>query len=400
MMEEHFTVQAALESWQAELSQLAQDSRKRQIRTPQATEGPYLWQDGQRLVNFSGNDYLGLAGDPQIAQGVLARFQELVQTGQLPLWGSTASRLMAGASPWHAQLEAELASFYPGRQALLFNSGWHANTAVLSALAGASDAIFADRWIHASLIDGWRLSGARLYRYHHNEMAHLEELLKRHRGQHKRAFIVTEALFSMEGDEADLASLIALKARYEAFLVWDEAHAFGVLGPKGAGVAARDGLSGQVDLTVGTFGKALASSGAFVAASKLILEVLIQKSRPLIFSTALPPASAIVTLFHLACEPELVNRREKLLQLAREFHAQAQQHGWSVPGQSWIAPLILGSDTKAVQAAEHCRKAGLSLLPVRPPTVPEGSSRLRLSLRSDMTPDQWAPLWPVLEAFR
>ncbi len=392
-----FTVRDALTDWQADLRRLKDQARWRQVRTPSAAQGPFLWQDGRRLVNFSGNDYLGLAGDTQIAQQLSRHLDTLVQNQSLPLWGSTASRLMAGASPWHAELESALATLYPGRQTLLFNSGWHANTALLAALAAPGDAIFADRLIHASLVDGWRLSGARLHRYHHGDASHLENLLKRHRGQYKRAFVVTESLFSMDGDEADLAALVELKNRYEAFLVVDEAHAFGVLGPGGAGVAARDGLSGQVDLVVGTFGKALASVGAFVAADPVVIEVLLQKSRPLIFSTALPPACAVVTLFHLSLEPELASRRAVLASLAREFHAQAQTHGWTIPGHSWIAPIVLGIDARAVQAANRCVEAGLSVLPIRPPTVPEGSARLRLSLRADMTPDLWAPLWATLE---
>ncbi|NNM53448.1 MAG: 8-amino-7-oxononanoate synthase [Spirochaetales bacterium] len=392
-----FTAHDALTDWQADLTRLKDQARWRHIRTPSATQGPFLWQDGHRLVNFSGNDYLGLAGDTQIAHQLSRHLDTLVQNQSLPLWGSTASRLMAGASPWHAQLESTLATLYPGRQTLLFNSGWHANTALLAALAAPGDAIFADRLIHASLIDGWRLSGARLHRYRHADASHLEDMLKRHRGQYKRAFVVTESLFSMDGDEADLSALVELKNRHEAFLVVDEAHAFGVLGPRGAGVAARDGLANQVDIVVGTFGKALASVGAFVAADPVVIEYLIQKSRPLIFSTALPPACAVVTLFHLSLEPDLARRRTELSRLAREFHAQAQSKGWMIPGHSWIVPLMLGSDVRAVQAANRCVEAGLSVLPIRPPTVPEGSARLRLSLRADMSPEMWAPLWTTLE---
>ena len=392
-----FTAHDALAGWQAELNQLKEQARWRQVRTPTAAQGPFLWQDGHRLVNFSGNDYLGLAGDAPVARELSRHFEALVQQESLPLWGSTASRLMAGASPWHARLESALATMYPGRQTLLFNSGWHANTALLGALAGPKDVIFADRFIHASLVDGWRLSGARLHRYRHGNASHLEDLLKRYRGQHERAFVVTESLFSMDGDEADLASLIELKNRYEALLVVDEAHAFGVLGPQGAGVAARDGLSDQVDIAVGTFGKAVASAGAFVAADPVVINYLIQKSRPLIFSTALPPAFAIVTLFHLSLEAELARRRLELLSLARKFHTEAQTRGWTIPGQSWIAPVILGTDSRAVEAANRCIEAGLSVLPIRPPTVPEGSARLRLSLRADMTPEHWEPLWTVLE---
>jgi 8-amino-7-oxononanoate synthase len=388
--------QEVFETWQLELQHLDLQGRLRSFRTPTERSGPWLGWEGQRFLNLSSNDYLGLASDAKLNLELARLFYEKAKAQSLPLFGSTASRLMAGAHLVQNELEKVLEGLYPGKKVLLFNSGWHANTGILPVIVGPSDVIFADRFVHASLIDGWQLSGATLYRYRHNDRGHLEELLKRHRKKYQKSLILTETVFSMDGDEADLVSLVELKRRFESFLYLDEAHAFGVLGTGGAGLAQQEGFGHEVDFLVGTFGKALGSMGAFVACTETARDILIQKSRPLIFSTALPPSVTQTVLFYLERPQELQTRRERLKTLALQFHERARKEGILVRGSTWILPVIVGTPELAVKLAQACLNAGIWGLPIRPPTVPEGSSRLRLSLRADVEPEFLEPLWPVL----
>ncbi|NNM67655.1 MAG: 8-amino-7-oxononanoate synthase [Spirochaetales bacterium] len=384
------------EAWQLELKNLASQGRLRSFRTPVERSGPWVGWEGKTLLNLSSNDYLGLASDPELNLELARLLYEKAQAQSLPLFGSTASRLMAGAHLVQEELEAVLESLYPGKKVLLYNSGWHVNTGIIPVIVGPPDVIFADRFVHASLVDGWKLSGATLHRYRHNDMGHLEELLKQYRPKHSRSLILTESVFSMDGDEADLSALVDLKRRFDSFLYLDEAHAFGVLGKEGGGLAQQEGWDREVDFLVGTFGKAMGSMGAFVACAEIARNTLIQKSRPLIFSTALPPSVTQSVLFYFGQNEELAERRERLKKLWKQFHQRARAEGILVRGSTWIIPVVLGTPDRAVQLAQECLNAGIWGLPIRPPTVPEGSSRLRLSLRSDIEPAFLEPLWSVL----
>lgn len=363
--------------WQSELEDLRAGSGWRTIRTPVERQGKWVDFGQGRLLNLGSNDYLGLADDEVLWEQFWAQAQN---TGG-PKLGSTGSRLLSGSSPAHAELEQRLEGLYPGRSVLLFNSGYHANTGIVPVLVGPGDAVFADRLCHASLLDGVRLSGARLFRFAHNQPGALEELLAARRGQFRRVLIVTESLFSMDGDVAPLAELVALKLRYESLLLVDEAHAVGVLGPGGRGLAYDTKTAGDIDVLVGTFGKAWAGQGAWCSGSPALVELLRQKARSLLFSTALPPLSVQWQLFLLDQESELDRRRKQLLEICRQF---------SSPGP--IVPVPVGSASAVLAAAEHWAQRGVWAPAIRPPTVPADQCRLRLTLRADLDGDDLALL--------
>ena len=378
-----------------ELAELDANSRLRRLRPTTPLAGPYVEVDGRRMLDLSSNDYLGLASDTES----LAAFCE--QTAAVPelalaAGGATASRLLSGNRAVCAELEAALGRAYD-RAALVFNSGYHANIGVLPALAGREDLVLLDRLCHASIIDGVRLSGARWLRYRHGDMAHLEQLLTERRGDARRVFVVSESVFSMDGDCVDVAALVALKERYDATLVLDEAHAVGVLGPRGLGAAEASGVLGRVDILVGTLGKAFGSMGAFVVADEAICSYLVNCARSFIFSTGLPPSvhAWSVAAFRRALAADA--ERAHLAALAQRFRDALEEAGLQTYGNSQIVPVILGSDAAAVAAAEALQAEGYWSLPIRPPTVPPNTARLRFSLCANMTWDELAGVIPVLQ---
>jgi 8-amino-7-oxononanoate synthase len=353
----------------AELRELETAHRLRVPRVVDGAQGPLAIIDGRQVINFASNDYLGLAGDPRLARAA-ARCLEDAGTGV----GS--SRLICGNHREHVALEAAVADWLHHDAARLFNSGYAANVGILTALLRAGDVVFSDELNHASIIDGCRLSRAQVVVYPHADTAALEAALATHRG--RRRIVVSESLFSMDGDLADVATLAALCKRHDAALILDEAHAIGVLGPEGRGVAAAHGVS--PDVMVGTFGKALGSFGAFAATSKPISDLLWNRARSLVFSTGLPAsvAAASRSAVDLVRGSEGADRRATLERSARFLRAQIPRAlGASA---SPIVPIIVGDDRVAMACTDELLAHGLFVQGIRPPTVPPGTSRLRVGL--------------------
>ncbi|MDF1564875.1 MAG: 8-amino-7-oxononanoate synthase [Deltaproteobacteria bacterium] len=352
---------------------------RRGLRPVEGQEGPWLEVEGRRLLSFSSNDYLGLSHHPRI---IAAAHAALDRWG----FGAGASRLITGDRAVHEALEAALARLMGTEAARLFTSGYHANTGALPALAGSGDRIFSDALNHASLIDGCRLSRAEVQVYPHRDLAALERLLVRAPGGGRR-LIVTDAVFSMDGDRAPLSGLVALAEQHGATLFLDEAHALGVLGPAGrpAGLAAEAGLEARVALRMGTLGKALGTFGAFVAGSAAACEHLLGSARSFVFTTALPPVVAAAALEALAVlQDEGEARRARLFAAVDHLRAGLSALGLAVgPERTPILPLILGSPERTLRVAGRLLEEGLWVHPIRPPTVPEGSSRLRIALSAD-----------------
>lgn len=351
-------------------------------------DGRYIVTDSHRMLNLSSNDYLGLAADTDLRSKF---FNALTPETFIP--SSSSSRLLTGNFYIHQELETELAHLYGTEAALVFNCGYHANTGILPAVADGHTLILADKLVHASLIDGFRLSQTRYFRYRHNDMKHLEQLLMRFHSQYERIIIVTESIFSMDGDRADLKTLVKFKRKYPNVMLYlDEAHAFGVFGAHGLGCAEEEGVISDIDFLIGTFGKACASEGAFIVCNRLVREFLINRMRPFIFTTALSPICVAWTLFVLRHLPYMQSRRIRLHRLCNMLRLTLSAKGYSLNGDTQIIPLIIGSNKDTLLKAEALQRHGFYILPVRPPTVPEGTSRLRLSLRADLTDEEMETL--------
>ena len=327
----------------------------------------------KQYFDFSSNDYLGLSGHPKLKKAANTAIDKFGVA-------SCASRLLSGDAEIFHQLEEEVAKFKNKEAALIFNSGYQANVGIISALFAKGDCIFSDRLNHASIVDAVFLSGARLFRFRHNDPQHLELLLKKERNKFKNALIITESIFSMDGDRAPLKELVELKEKYNCQIMVDEAHATGVFGPNGSGAVEEEKLSPQVDLIMGTFSKALAGFGAYLAASKSIIDYLVNTSRSFIYSTALPPAVIACNLASLELIKDEPDRRKILLSRAAILRSRLGEKGFCVKGASQIIPVILGDNSRALAFAAAFQKNGYWALAVRPPTVPRGEARLRLSL--------------------
>ncbi len=369
-----------LESYKKELKEIHENCCDRKINSFKK-EGKYIFEENKRYLNLSSNDYMGIAEDKKI----LKRF---ININEFSL-GSASSRLLTGSSYVHAKLECLLAALFRKDKALIFNSGYHANTGIMSALLTKKDVVFSDKLNHASILDGIKLSDAKMFRYKHLDYNHLEELLQKHRNEYENAIIVSESLFSMDGDIADLNRLIELKKKYNAILVVDEAHAFGVYGSKGLGIAEVQNCIQDVDLIVATFGKAVGSVGAFCTGDDILINYLINKCRPLIFSTALPEINVAFS-YCIITEilPNLQHEKKELLKTAEKLRRDLKNAGLQTLGESHIVPVILGTNDLAVKVSKELIKNGYYLLPIRHPTVAEGSSRIRISLRADISYDE------------
>ncbi len=330
--------------------------------------------DGRSLINFGSNDYLGLAVDPRLARAA-------PYVAKAHGWGAGSSPLLAGWSDAHQGLAEALAAFEQTEAALLFPSGFAANLGTIAALTGPGDAVYVDRLDHACLIDGARLSGARLRVFPHNDAPRLAALLARDRGRFRRSLIATEGIFSMDGDMAPLADLVTLAEEFGAMLLVDEAHATGLFGPDGRGAAAACGVADRIPVRVGTLSKALGSMGGFVAGSKRLIDHLVNQARPLIFSTALPAVAVVAAQMALEISQLEPWRRERVFALADRLRAALGDAGIDViPSVGPIVPVLLGEAERAVQVSERLRDRGLYVPAIRPPTVPEGTARLRISL--------------------
>ena len=339
------------------------------------------------VVDLSSNDYLGLATRTDLRDEFLSRI-----AGEMPALSASASRLLAADQRWHEQLESRLATMY-GRPVLLFNSGYHANTGLLSALASEpSTLILADRLVHASMIDGIVLSRAPFKRFPHNDFDRLETILKKEAGEYDRIIVAVESVYSMDGDRADLKALVELKRRYPNVILYiDEAHAFGAKGRDGLGLVASMEEMEEVDIIVGTFGKAAASVGAFCAVSPTIRDYAVNRARSFIFSTALPPINCAWTDFIVEKLPSLKAERTHLQLLEDTLHeslASLPKDARMMSHSSHIVPYIVGDASATLRLSARLLEEGFKVLPIRTPTVPPGTERLRISLSAALTTDQ------------
>ena len=348
-----------------------------------------------RGVNLCSNDYLGLAESAALREATLAAVQASARTG------GTGSRLLSGHSLVWDEAEAEFAAFAGTEAALYFGSGYAANIGLLTSLLRKDDIVFSDALNHASLIDGIRLSGARKVIVPHLDLNGLESALIDASGMRGRKLIVTESIFSMDGDVADIDALVKLADKYGAGLVVDEAHATAVHGPSGRGMVAAAGHTENVVATIHTCGKALASAGAFVCGSRTLREHLINHARTFIFTTAMPGYMAGQVRAALKLAVSMDAERTALRNLAREFSALLRDDAWDLSGSmTQIVPAIIGGNEEAVSAAEHLRNEGFAVRAIRPPTVPEGRARLRFSLTSAIRMEDLVRLHGALEAWR
>ena len=368
-----------LDHYAEQLDQLRQQGNFRQFRSNQQ-QGKTIEIQQQQMLNLSSNDYLGLASDLRLRE----QFFDETPNAQR-LMSASSSRLLTGNFPAYEQLEATLTQLFHGRAALLFNSGYHMNIGILPALADAKTLILADKLVHASMIDGIRLSSAKYLRYRHNDLAHLQQLLTQYHADdnYERIIVVTESIFSMDGDETDLAALVALKQQFAKVMLYvDEAHAIGVLGQQGLGCAELYDVIDAIDFLVGTFGKAVASVGGYLICDPIIRDYLINRMRPLIFSTAQPPICMAWTQFMLNQIVHMQAQRQHLAALSQSIQQGIQAKGFACPSTSQIVPVIIGDSTATVSKARQLQTAGFYVMPVRPPTVPQGSSRLRICLNT------------------
>jgi 8-amino-7-oxononanoate synthase len=369
----------------AELEGLARDGLRRRLSVRGGRQTARVVLDGKELVNFGCNDYLGLAADERLA---FAAREAIEREG----WGSGASPLVSGRSGVHAELERRLAEFEGTEAALVFPSGFAANAGVLPALVDEGDVIFADAKNHASLIDGCRLSRAVRFVYPHCDCGALERQLQESAG-FRRRLIVTDTLFSMDGDLAPVVPLAELAERYDAMLMVDEAHATGVFGRMGRGVvehlsAKCRGLEERVHIRVGTLSKALGTGGGFVCGRQSLIDWLANRARTYVFSTAQPSATSAAALAAINIVHNEPIRRQSLLAMAADVRSQLQKQGWDIlRSQSQIIPLVLGDPDKATQLAGRLRDVGIFVPAIRPPTVPQGESQLRLSLCYHHSPE-------------
>jgi 8-amino-7-oxononanoate synthase len=351
----------------------------RRLRPTESPAEPVARRDGRELVNLCSSNYLGLAGDPRLV--------EAAARGAVRGGGAGSSRLMAGHDPAFAELEEKVAAFKGTERALVLGSGYLANVGILTAVLDRDAAVFADRLNHASLIDGVRLSGARSHRYRHLDLEHLERLLQA--SDAPRKLIVTDTVFSMDGDVAPLRELVSLKERYGAALLVDEAHAGGVLGPHGEGLAHELGIAGEVELQMGTFSKAYGAYGAYVAASGAWIDHLVSACRTLVYSTALPPAVVATIDAAVDLVRDADDRRAALRAKAERFRAGVRAAGFDTGGSTTqIVPALVGESERALALAAALEEHGVLAVGIRPPTVPAGTARLRFSLLATHTDEQ------------
>lgn len=377
-----------LPDWRKSIEARKAQGLYRQRLCLESAQGPLITVQGERLLAFCSNDYLGLASDPRLVESAS---QAMHEAG----FGAGASHLVTGHHRFHHQLEEALAEFTGREAALLFSTGYSANLGVLSALCDRGDTLVEDKLNHASLLDGARLSGARLLRFHHNDTESLNTRLDQAEGL---KLVAVDGVFSMDGDLAPLPEQVDACTAGQALLMVDDAHGFGVLGNTGRGTLEHYGLSAhQVPILMGTLGKALGTSGAFIAGSRDLIDMLIQFARPYIYTTAMPPLIAAATLKSLDILTQESWRREHLRNLIHSFRQGALAQGWDLmPSPSPIQPIRVGSAEAALRLSAQLRTRGILVTAIRPPTVPAGASRLRITLTAAHTDAQVDTLLSVL----
>jgi 8-amino-7-oxononanoate synthase len=376
----------------ARLAALREANVFRAPKTVESRAGASITVQGKTYVDMSSNDYLGLTEHPAL---IAAAKDALDRWGT----GAGAARLLTGTTALHSELEQTVAAFKGTESAIVCNSGYQANSAVFSALFGKGDVLFVDKLAHASIIDGVRLCGAKVYRFKHNDMQHLSDLLVAHRGEGELACVVTETVFSMDGDICPLAELVSLKERHDAYLFVDEAHATGVYGARGAGMCEELGLSDRVDIMMGTFSKALGSFGAYIASRRVIIEMLENTMRGYIFSTALPPAVIAASRAAIEVVKNEPERRLVVRERSARFRALMRERGLDVAGETQIVPWMIGDEGKALATAQHLRDAGFWSAAIRAPTVPKGAARIRCAVTYHTTDEEIERFVDVAERF-
>lgn len=373
-----------------ELKQLRSQGLFRSLKSLSSAQGREVVLDGKKVLNFCSNDYLGLAADPRLGR---AAWQAMERVG----FGSGASRLVCGNFDEHGLLEDDMARMKKTAAALVFSSGYMANAGIISALAGKGDVVFSDKLNHASIIDGILLSRAELKRYPHRDVGALEEFLAKS-GDGRRKLIVTDTVFSMDGDTAPLAEIVSLAKKYRAWLMVDEAHAFGVLGPTGAGLAEELGLAEDIEVQMGTLSKAAGSFGAYVAGSRELIDYLVNMARSFIYTTGMPPALAAASRAALQIMREEPERRRRIISHACRMREGLQRAGFdTLQSVTPIIPVMMGDAARALEWSQRLMERGVFVRAIRPPTVPRGGSRLRVTVSAAHTDDDIAR---CLEAFR
>jgi len=371
-----------------ELDGLRQKGLLRQIPWIEGPVGPRVRMGGREVILLCSNDYLGISQSPALAKAAKEAMEK---------WGcgAPASRSIAGSLGIHRELEEELAQLKGTSSALLFSTGYMANIGLLTTLLREGDLILSDELNHASIVDGCRLSRAEVWIYRHRDMDHLAELLRR--SNHRRRLIVTDGVFSMEGDIAPLREIKELAGRYDAFVMLDDAHATGVLGREGRGTAEHFGLLGQIEVQMGTLGKALGVMGAFVAGERVLIDYLINRCRPFMYTTSPPPPLVAMSKAALKVMREEGWRRERLWENTRRLREGLRELGFRVRGETPIVPVLIGDNRLVMEASRRLLELGVFVQGIRPPTVPEGASRLRVSVSASHGDQE---IEEALEAFR
>jgi 8-amino-7-oxononanoate synthase len=391
----HSTYSSSLsDALAAELAQIRERDRERTLKRTWNRRGAVVETDSGTAIDFSSNDYLGLASDVRLSETASRAMREHGV-------GAGAARLVSGNNPEHEALETDLATFFGVERALVFGSGYAANVGTISALVERGDVIFSDALNHASVIDGCRLSRAEVHVYPHADMGALALLLDRHRASARRALIVTDGLFSMDGDAAPIAEIVDLARRFDAWTYVDDAHAVGVVGPEGLGTASDAGLHGIVDVTVGTLGKAFGVAGAFVYGTATLARFLLNRARSFIFSTAMLPAQAAAAREGLRIARDESWRRDAVRANARRVRSTLEQIGIKTidgEGTAHVIPVPVGDDALTVRVGADLAARGFLVGAIRPPTVPVGTSRLRIAASAAHTADQIAGLGDALAA--
>lgn len=361
-----------------ELLRIREAGLYRELRCVESDQGPTLVLNGREVINFSSNNYLGLANHPALCQ---AAKEAIDRYG----CGSGASRLISGNMTLHEELEDKIAELKGTEAALVFNSGFQANTGIIPVLVGEGDVILSDALNHASIIDGCRLSRAKVTVYGHGDIDQLARGLST-APHHSRKLIVTESLFSMDGDEAPLVDIVSLSEKHGAMVMVDEAHATGVYEPNGAGLIAKLAIGDRVLIQMGTLGKALGGFGAYIAGSKALRELLINRCRSFIFTTSLPPAVMAMSIAAIDLVKKEPERRQILRNNCERLRSGLKECGYSLGNsQSQILPLLVGDATQCMKLSEQLLQDGIFAQGIRPPTVPEGTSRLRITLMATHT---------------
>ncbi len=372
------------------LERIREAGNYRHLRSIQHN-GFLIHDDGREMLNLSSNDYLGLSSNPRLIE----EFRNETDIMALA-YSAASSRLLSGNHEYYGMLEDDLADLYGKEAALVFNSGYHANIGILPALTSKRDLIIADKLVHASLIDGFGLSEAEMIRHRHLDYDQLRGILVQHREKYENVFIVTESIFSMDGDLADLQQLCEIKKEFDAFLYVDEAHAVGVRGTNGLGYCEEQACIDEIDFIVGTFGKAFASIGAFLVCDAIYKDFLVNTQRSLIFSTALPPVNVAWTRFVLNRMPDFYQLRMKLTDVSARLRESLVEQGFETKGCSHIVPMICGSNENSIELSELFRDNGFFVLPIRYPTVPKDQARIRFSLNAAIPEEDYECLFEFI----